>query len=59
MAKMVKFIKEVMYRFGVPNNLITNNWTQFTTREFRDFCADSSIKIKYASVSFKWSTQMA
>jgi hypothetical protein len=50
-AKAVEIIKEIMYRFGVPNNIITNNRTQFTVREFKDFCADSSIKINYASVS--------
>jgi transposase InsO family protein len=35
----------------VPNNIITDNGTQFTTREFKDFCVDSGIKINYASVS--------
>jgi transposase InsO family protein len=50
-AKVVKFIREIMYRFDVPNNNITNNGTQFTTREFKDFCTDSGIKINYASVS--------
>jgi transposase InsO family protein len=50
-AKAVEFIIEIMYRFGIPNNIITDNGTQFTTREFKDFCADSGIKINYASVS--------
>jgi transposase InsO family protein len=50
-AKAVEFIKEIMYRFGVPNNIITNNMTQFTVREFKDFCTDSGIKINCASVS--------
>jgi transposase InsO family protein len=50
-AKAVEFVKEIMYRFGVPNNIITDNGTQFTVREFQDFCADSGIKINYASVS--------
>jgi transposase InsO family protein len=49
-AKVVEFIKEIMYRFGIPNNIITNNGTQFTASEFKDFCADSGIKINYASV---------
>jgi hypothetical protein len=26
-AKVVEFIKEIMYRFGVPNNFITDNKT--------------------------------
>jgi transposase InsO family protein len=50
-AKVVEFIKEIMYRFGIPNNIITDNGTQFNAREFKDLCADSCIKINYASVS--------
>jgi transposase InsO family protein len=50
-AKAVEFIKEIMYRFDMPNNIITDNGTQFTTREFKHFCADSGIKINYASIS--------
>jgi transposase InsO family protein len=45
MAKAVYFIKEIMYRFDVPNG------TQFTMREFKDFCVNSGIKINYALVS--------
>jgi transposase InsO family protein len=37
--------------FDVPNNIITDNETQFTVREFKDFTAESGIKINYASVS--------
>jgi hypothetical protein len=63
-TKAVEFIKEIMYKFGVPNNMITNNGTQFTVREFRDFCVDSRIKINYAQCHTsravaKWSAQMA
>jgi transposase InsO family protein len=47
----VEFIKEIMYRFGVPNYIITDNGTQSTVREFKDFCAHLGIKINYASVS--------
>jgi hypothetical protein len=50
-AKVVEFIKEIMYRFGISNNIIIDNGTQFTAREFKVLCADSSIKINYASVS--------
>jgi transposase InsO family protein len=51
-AKAMEFIKEIMYRFGVPINIINDNGTQFTAMEFKDFCADSDIKINYASVSY-------
>jgi hypothetical protein len=50
-AKVVEFINEIMYRFGVPYNIITDNGTQFTVRELKDFCADLGIKINYALVS--------
>jgi transposase InsO family protein len=50
-GKAMEFIKEIMYKFGVPNNIITDNGTKFIVREFKDFCADSGIKINYASVS--------
>jgi hypothetical protein len=50
-SKEVEFIKEIMYMFGIPNNITTDNGTQFTVREFRDFWADSGTKINYASVS--------
>jgi hypothetical protein len=51
MAKAIEFIKEIMYRFCIPNNIITDNETQFTTRELKDFCSYSGTKIKYALVS--------
>jgi transposase InsO family protein len=50
-AKAVEFVKEIMYKFGVPNNIIIDNGTQFTAREFKDFCVESGIKINYASMS--------
>jgi transposase InsO family protein len=50
-VKAIEFIKEIMYMFGAPNNIITDNGTQFTVREFKDFSANSSIKINYVSVS--------
>jgi transposase InsO family protein len=51
-AKALEFVREIMYRFDVPNNIITDNGTQFTMREFKDFCVDLGIKIYYASVSY-------
>jgi hypothetical protein len=47
----VEYIKDMMYQFGVPNNIITDNGTQLSAREFKNFCVDSSKKINYASVS--------
>jgi transposase InsO family protein len=44
----VGFIREIMYIFGIPNNILTDNGTQFTVSESKDFCADSGIKINYS-----------
>jgi hypothetical protein len=37
-AKVVEFIKNIMYKFSVPNDIITDNRTQFTARGFKDLC---------------------
>jgi hypothetical protein len=49
----VKFIKSIICRFGVPNWMITNRGTQFTSKVFQSYCEDIKIKIKicYASVA--------
>jgi hypothetical protein len=50
-AKAVEFIRQIMYQFGVINNIITDNGTQFSARVFKDFCVDSGVMINYALVS--------
>jgi transposase InsO family protein len=40
-----------MFRFGIPNSIITDLGSNFTSSEFFDFCKQRSIKIKYASVA--------
>jgi hypothetical protein len=47
----VEFIQDVIFRFGIPNNSITNLGSNFTSSEFFDFCEQRSIQIKYASVA--------
>jgi hypothetical protein len=49
-AMVVEFVSEITYWFGVPNNIIMDNGTLFTTREFKDFCDGAGIKINYASI---------
>jgi transposase InsO family protein len=48
---VVKFFESIVYRYGVPNNIITDNGTNFTSSEFQEFAKELSIKIKYASVA--------
>jgi hypothetical protein len=45
----VKFIKSIIYRFGVPNQIITDNGSQFTSGAFQGYCEDLGIQICYAS----------
>jgi transposase InsO family protein len=40
-----------MFRFGIPNSIITDLGSNFTSSEFFDFCEQRSIQIKYASVA--------
>jgi hypothetical protein len=58
-AKPVEFISEIMYWFGITNNTITDNGTQFTAREFRDFYKNAVIKVNYVSVLHPQSNRQA
>jgi hypothetical protein len=51
--KTAEFISYIMYQFGVPNNIINDNGTQFTAREFKNFCDNIGIKVNYSSVSHR------
>jgi transposase InsO family protein len=50
-SKAVEFIQDIIFRFGIPNNIITDLGSNFTSSEFFDFCEQRSIQIKYASVA--------
>jgi transposase InsO family protein len=47
----VKFFESIVYRYGVPNSIITDNGTNFTSGKFQEFAKELGIKIKYASVA--------
>jgi transposase InsO family protein len=44
----VKYIKSIVCRFGVPNRIITDNGSQFTSSAFQGYCEDLGIQICYA-----------
>jgi transposase InsO family protein len=46
-----KFIKSIVSRFGVPNRIITDNGSQFTSGAFQEYCEDLGIQIYYASLA--------
>jgi ribonuclease HI len=37
-AKAVEFIQDIIFRFGIPNSIITDLGSNFTSSEFFDFC---------------------
>ena len=43
--------KNVITRFGMPSRIITDNSTQFSSRNFQEFYEDLGIKIHFASVA--------
>jgi hypothetical protein len=45
------FIKLIIFRFRVPHNIITDNGTNFTSKEFKNYCESMGIKLKFASVA--------
>jgi hypothetical protein len=49
--KVASFVQDIIFRFGVPNSIITNNSTQFTREKFLDFCDDNNIWVDYAVVA--------
>jgi hypothetical protein len=47
----INFIKSIVFRFGVPYNIITDNGTNFTSKEFKNYCEGLGIKLKFAFVA--------
>nr|XP_034586665.1 uncharacterized protein K02A2.6-like [Setaria viridis] len=50
-AKAAELIAEITHRFGVPNTIITDLGTNFTSWEFQDFWKDRNNKVCHASVA--------
>jgi transposase InsO family protein len=45
------FFTDIIYRFGVPNSIITDNGSQFTGRKFLEFCDKFHIRVDWAAVA--------
>ncbi|XP_025813073.1 uncharacterized protein K02A2.6-like [Panicum hallii] len=46
----IKFFLDIVYQFGVPNTIITDNGTNFTCKNFLEFANGYGIRIDWASV---------
>jgi hypothetical protein len=47
----VNFIKGIVFWFGIPHSIVTDNGSNFTSREFKDYCEGLGIKLQFASVA--------
>jgi transposase InsO family protein len=47
----VTIFTDIIYRFGGPNSIITDNESQFTDRKFREFCDKFHIRVDWAAVA--------
>jgi transposase InsO family protein len=47
----VQFFTDIVYRFGVPNSIITDNGIQFTGKKFLKFCDDFHIRVDWSAVA--------
>jgi hypothetical protein len=47
----INFIVSILFRFGVPHNIITENGTNFKSKQFKNYCESMGIKLKFASVA--------
>ena len=49
-ANTINFIKKnILYRFGIPSTIITDNGTQFDNKKFNDMCKEHKIANYYTS----------
>jgi transposase InsO family protein len=47
----VSFFTDIIYRFSIPNTIITDNDTQFTGKKFLNFCDDNHIRVDWSNVA--------
>jgi transposase InsO family protein len=48
----VSFFTDIIYRFGIPNTIITDNGTQFTWKKFLNFCDDNNIRVDWSALAY-------
>ena len=47
----VKFLEDVINRYGYPHSIITNNGSNFAKGDFQQFCAAKGIRLDLSSVA--------
>ena len=49
--KAAELLNDIIHRFGLPNNIITDLGSTFTSSNFWDFYDERCISVKYVSVA--------
>jgi transposase InsO family protein len=49
--QVVSFFIDIIHQFGVPNSIITDNGSKFTSRKFLEFCDKYHICMDWAAVA--------
>jgi transposase InsO family protein len=50
-SSTIKFFNEIITRYGVPHNIITDNGTNFAKGVFAEYCGQKGIRLDLASVA--------
>jgi hypothetical protein len=50
-SSTIKFLNEIITRYGVPHSIITDNGTNFTMGVFAEYCGQKGIRLDLASVA--------
>jgi transposase InsO family protein len=50
-SSTIKFFNDIIVRYGLPHNIITNNGRNFVNGIFADFCSQKGIRLDLASVA--------
>jgi hypothetical protein len=49
--QVVSFVQDIIFHFGVPNSIITDNGTWFTGEKFLDLCDYNNIQVDWTAVA--------
>ena len=58
-ATAVQFLKKIIFRFGFPHSIITDNGTNLSKGEMEEFCQREHIRLDVASVAHPQSNGQA
>jgi hypothetical protein len=47
----LKFVKDIVVRFGIPHSIITDNGTNLSQGEVEEYCHHNGIRLDLASVA--------